>query len=466
MPKIHPDELTLQGLVEALGSTGLDKVLEHLAGCERCQEKLRTLLHAKPDRLVRKLARVLPWPAAARDYGAILDRGSHEILRRLPAFDRERAEAAALYEELVALPPERQDLLLANDRRFHSWGLLEVLLERCREESFKDAQHGERLANIALCQAGRLDDAYYGPSRVEDMKARAWGMIANARRMRSDFRGAEEAFAQAEAHLRDGTNDALEKATLLDLKASLKRDLRQLDESARLLGRAIEIFRDAGERHRAGRSLVNLANVHRAAGSPERAIPLLHQAVEMVDPEVDSRLLLCARHNLISYLAEAGQFMEARRLLVEARAFYRRFPESWVQNRRFWAEARIARGLGQLDEAERAFLAAREGFVADGVAYDVALVSLELAALYAQQGRLREVKALAEEMVTIFRSREVFREALAALAFLTQAAEREAVTREVLAHVADYLRRAQHDPGLKFEEPIDPIEAARQPLLD
>lgn len=149
---------------------------------------------------------------------------------------------------------------------------------------------------------------------------------------------------------------------------------------------------------------------------------------------------------------DLGRFLEAQGLYRETRPLYRSFPDAWSQNRRRWVKGKIASGLGQLRQAESLFTAARDGFLAEGVPYDTALVSLELALLYAGQGRMEELKRLAAEMVPIFASRQIHREALAALAFLTQAIEAERAEIEVVARVAEYLRRAQHDPGLRFEE--------------
>ena len=55
-------------------------------------------------------------------------------------------------------------------------------------------------------------------------------------------------------------------------------------------------------------------------------------------------------------------------------------------------------------------------------------------------------------MVPIFSSLHIHREALAALAYLKQAVETERVGLDLVNGVAAYLRRAQHDPALRFEE--------------
>jgi tetratricopeptide (TPR) repeat protein len=126
-----------------------------------------------------------------------------------------------------------------------------------------DSRECERLAALGLVQSDHLDAAYYGLARVEDMRARAWSTIGEARRIRSDLHGAEAAFAQAHTHLAAGTGDSLEWAFLVDGEAALRRRQRRFAEARELLLRAIETFVENGEDQRVGRSLVSLAAVYR-----------------------------------------------------------------------------------------------------------------------------------------------------------------------------------------------------------
>ncbi len=111
----------------------------------------------------------------------------------------------------------------------------------------------------------------------------------------------------------------------------------------------------------------------------------------------------------------------------------------------------MSKGLGQPEQAEKQLTAARDGFLAEGIPFDTALVSLELAHLYAEQGRTEDLKRISAEMLPIFSSRSIHREALAALAFFRQAVEAEKATADLVANVAAYLRRAEGDPELRFE---------------
>lgn len=448
--KVHPNNFVLEEFLLSLSKDHL-ALVEHLTWCSTCRHRVQGVRDEYLKRATRRIAEVLPWPSTPADYTDAFRGSQNAVHDRDQALAKERADAPGLFLELTRHPSDQRDFLLHNSPRFHTWGVFELLVERALEETPKDPAYGEELGLLALRLSEYLDADYYRPEVIEDLRARAWGYIGNACRVKSDLQGAEEAFAAARRHLKAGSRDSFERALLLDLEASLRRDQRHFDDSLKLLRRAIALFLQSNQRHRAGRSLVKLSTVHHYAGNIDEAVQVLSQSLELIDPEQEPRLLLCAKHNLADYLASAGRFLEAQAVYRQTRPLYRSFPDAWTQNRRKWVKGKIARGLGQLDQAESLFKAARDGFIGEGIPYDTALVSLELATLYAEQGRMADLKRLAAEMVPIFSSLHIHREALAALAYLKQAVEAEQVSVELVNGVASYLRKAQHDPELRFQ---------------
>jgi tetratricopeptide (TPR) repeat protein len=449
--KIHPNDFALEEFLLSLSKEHLS-VMDHLVRCSTCRRRFLAFLRSGSGPVARRMADVLPWPIEAVDYGMLIQDNEKEFRNREKVMAKERAQAPGLFVQLIGHPREQRELILRNSSNFRTWGVFELLVERSLEACIKDPDHAEHLASLALLLSDLLDAGYYGLSLIEDLRARAWAFIGNACRLKSDLHRAEESFAVAYGHLQNGTQDSLERAVILDLEASLRRDQRRFDEAEKLLKRAIALFLQSDQQHRAGRSLVNLSTVHHLAGHTETSIPILIQATGLIDPEQEPRLLLCARHNLIEYLIASDRYLEAQGLYRVTRPLYRSFPDAWTQNRRKWVKGKIARGLGQADQAESLFLAARDGFIQEGIPYDTALVSMELATLYAEQGRRSDLRRLSEAMVPIFSSLNIHREALAALACLRQAAEADRVTVELVSSVAAYLRRAQHDPGMRFLE--------------
>jgi tetratricopeptide (TPR) repeat protein len=447
MPRIHPKT---EGFAALAGRLSADdrRLLRHALGCAACREALFGALAAELDRPV---GRVLAWRSADQDYGRAIDDVLEACRPRLCQAAREQQEAPVLLAELLRHPPERREVLLRNSARFKSFALCERLLQASREEVQKDARAGEELARLALRLADLLDAERIGPRIIEDLRCRGWSLVGNALRVLSDLRAAEEALATADLHLRHGTGDRLELARLLTCKASLRRYQRRYAEAGSLLRRAAAMALEVGDGQLAGEVMVLQAIVCKQVGEPVQAIELLRQAGELIDAEADPRLALAARHNLIDLLVEQGRMMEAQALLARSRDIYRRHAEPRMLLRLLWVEGKISYGMGQLPEAAELLGRVRVGFIEQGLGYDAAIASLDLAAVCARLGHTSEVRRLAEEMLPIFRSREVHREALAALIVFQQAAQSESATLDLVEEIAAYLRRAAGDPTLAFE---------------
>lgn len=439
--KTHPTDLHLEALYLDLGAERR-QVLDHLASCSRCRRRAAELRLPKVG--------VSDMPDMPESPGEPPD--PHVFPFSLVLL-QERAEAVDLLMDLLSQPAGRREVSLRVDPQFRTWGFVELLVTRSLEAATQDAEDAEELGRLALEVSALLNPAFYGAEPIEDLRARAWGHVANARRVRSDLAGAEQGFTSAKEHLRRGTQDSFIVATILDLEGSLRRDQRQFDEAARLFNRAAGMFVGHGDLHRCGRSLLKLSTVQYFTGDLEEAMSTLRRSLEHLDLEREPRLRLYAGHNLADYLTLAGRFEEARAVYRETRPLYREFPEPWVKNRRKWVRARILRGLGRPRLAESLLLAVRDGFLAEGVPFDTALVSLEIASLYAEQGRTGDLKRLAMEMIAVFSSLHIHREALAALSFLLQAIQSDSASAKLVAAVAGYLRQAEHDPSIPFQVP-------------
>ena len=445
--KIHPNDDGLERLLQPLASPDHRRVLRHILRCERCRRQVERIL----DREAGRQGRVLPWPTMG--YRALLERVIERANRAGIPLSHEQAEAPILLGELLLLGEDEQRERLRDDPRFRSWALADLLLDRSREECFNDPVRGERWARLAIAIVEALDPEHDDPRLIADLAARGHAYLANALRMSSNLDGAELAMRQAEERLASGTRDPVEEARLLDLKASLRKDQRRFKEAANQLKRAIRLYRSAGEAQRAGQAMITQADLLRAAGHAKRAVRLLRQAVSYLDSAREVRVQLCARHTLAVALADLERTMEAQQVFRESQPLYDRFPDPWTQRRRLWLDGKILRGLGQLEAAEARLSAARRGFLDQEIVYDAALVSLDLAAVYALQGRLDDQRRLAREMLPIFTARGVHREARAALAYFQRAVERERASPQVVEGLLDYLSQARLDPELRFEAP-------------
>jgi len=384
------------------------------------------------------------------DYAQVLDRVLARVACQEALLEQERMAAPALLEELSRHPPARRRLLARNSRRFRSWILGQTLIQHSHRLGFSDPTESCNFAELATDVVQRLDVESYGSGAVEDIRASAWAQMANAHRILGDLRKSEEAFAIAEHFLQRGSGDPLEIARVADLKASLRRAQRRFEEGLELLDLAIGQYRAIGNQHFVGRTLIKKGATLGVAGQLEQAIETLQDGLLLIDAEADPRLALVGQHNLIGLLSDSGRHLEAQRMLAPLRRLHRKFQNPLSILRLLWLEGRIAFGLGRYGEAEAALEGAQKGFLDNKLGYNAAMVSLDLAALYAEQGRAREMRVLAAGMYPIFHAQDVHREALAALLVFRQAVEAEKASLELIREVRTFLDKAQDNPRLRF----------------
>ena len=80
-------------------------------------------------------------------------------------------------------------------------------------------------------------------------------------------------------------------------------------------------------------------------------------------------------------------------------------------------------------------------------------ISLDLALSLLQLGRMRELREVAQEMLPIFRSRLLHKEALAAVEFFREAVLAETITAAQIHAVSDFLSALQANSSARFRRP-------------
>lgn len=454
MSGYHPDRKALERFVSGHAPAAEEHRIEHhlRAGCAVCQEEVDRLLP------VFELASgTKPEPAALRPASLISDivvwdQVYTRLEQRLALISLEREAAPRLLEELNRQPAETRRALARSGRRFQTPAVCELLIERSFDEGFRDTARARELAELAIEVACQLDAQSYGRSVVQDLKARAWAYLGNARRLSTDFTGAEQAISLAEELAEDGSADPLEEARILDFKASLLRDEGRLEEAAQLLDVVIDIYEEIKDTHRQGRALISKGLCVGDAGHPETAIDLISAGLSLIQGSQEPRLVLIARYNLMWYLSECGRCEQAMRQLERLRHTFQESSDTWFETRLIWLEGRIANGLGRLEEGEACLREVQRRLLEQQRGFDACAATLDLASFYLQQGQIAEVRQLIATMLPflLVHAQETYRQAILALVAVQQAAEANRLTPRFIREVATYLVRVQRNPQLPF----------------
>lgn len=414
------------------------QVVRHLlAGCSICCDRLQAAGWAGPrlERFVQLAATEIS--TTAYDYTPSFA-GAERRLTGFFATEPPPVEPSArLFSELSKLSKTEQSRIVSTDSRFWHPEMVRRLIDGSHAVRYDDPQQMLHLAQLARLAAEACPVTAAGSEeRLADVKVQAWGHLGNSFRVCSQLPEAEEALKTAQGFRRRGTGDPPLHARLLEQWASLRIFQRRFADAMDLAEEAGRIYRDIEQPQKLAGSLLNKAIAATYAGLTETAIRILNQTIPLIDPEESPQLLLAACHNLIRCYIDAERPEQALSLYFEARDLYRELngpPTIFL--RTAWQEGQILRDLGYLEAAEAALRSARQGFLDRELFYEVALVSLDLAAVYVRLGRAEEVRKTAIEAVPIFRALRVEREVLGSLLQLQKAAGQEQQALELIRHL-------------------------------
>ncbi len=441
----HSNPAEIAGLTQGtLPRAARQRLVTHLLrGCPHCSRLLAPGL--APLRAVPAAPQALA-PFAPRAQAALPD-GDAADLYELPVARACAAAVRRMRAPMPADPGRGAPPMPAADEQARRGPLrVEMLMAASWELRYSDAHEMVRLAELARFAAERLSPARYGQEETADLRARVWAELANAHRVAAELPEADRAMARAVAWQHRGSGDPWLLVRIADLMASLLADQRRLTEAGDLLGMVHRFYHRNGERNLAGRALISRGIFAGYDNDSRAALALLAEGLESIDPYEDGQLAAQAVQAIVWNLVNCGRFRQARIHLWRSRPLLARHGGSLHLLRLRWLEGRIHAGLRNFGRAEGELAAARLGFEAAGSPYNAALTSLDLAAVWLQQGKTKQVRQLVEEMIAVFRALRIAREAVAALLILREACDRDAASLDQLRSVALLLTELERQP--------------------
>ncbi len=429
------------------------QIVRHLlTDCLSCRHQLDQMGWSR-ERLDRLLYPAASWPVEPGeippppdryDYTRGFEKASESVSALLAPSSHPSLAPEALLEELELLRPEERTEKVKEDHFAHP-AFIRFLVQRSHSSRYRDSElmmHYALLARNAAeaCAPGRI-----GTRLLADLRAHGWRQWANSLRVAGKIQEAEEAFEIAQRYRKEGTGDPLLRAWLLEQLASLRIFQRRFIDAIDLADQAGETYQQLDELQNLASTLVQKAIAYLYAGEPESAVDVLNRSIPLIDQERDPYLLLAACHNLILCYVDLDQPEQALSLYFEGKELYKQFEDTFILLRTAWQEGRLLRDLGHLDGAEQALLSAREGFLQRDLGYEVAVISLDLAAIYIKLGQAERVRQTATEALPIFRALKVGRETLASLLQLQQVADQEQEALSLIQLLSSQLERLPRD---------------------
>jgi len=359
----------------------------------------------------------------------------------------ESEAAPELLAELSALSYAEQVCAVEHAPRFQSRALCRLLLRKSRRAAFVDGALAVDWASLALRVANHLTQSYGTPA-VDALRAEAFATLGNAHRVIGELRVAEECFLSAGQLLdRPAVATPGLLAEVHSLLASLRLAQRRLPEARELVAFALAVAVERQDGRRIAELQLKEAKIVEEEGDLAAAATLLRRAAETIDPVELPELYRIARFNLLGVLVEQERYAEAQALYPAVAALLAAEPaESTHLLRLRWAEGLIARGFHRLEEAETALLAVQREFVRRHMGYDAALVAIDRGLIYLETGAVKPLRQVAAELMPVFATRDLSKEAFACLLLYQDACQSAKLTERLARELALFLREDRRRP--------------------
>lgn len=326
---------------------------------------------------------------------------------------------------------------LLRRRRYRTPVFVRIFLDHVEEIRFRDPRAALKLAKVAPQLALLVPEAAGPDGRREHREnlIRAHYILASVYRMAGRPAVAESEYELALKLADSEALSPLARADLSNRLAALRACQKRSAEALDLVDSAEVVYLAAGDRRRLAEAYGMRGYVLSEAGRFLEALPWHGKALTLAlglerekpadpaDVAALARVVEAARTNMamaatqsriigpmkaLGYLAVAHRELQGRRNCLTRHLLQLTEGRLWLR-------------LDDHDRAETRFRLARRGFDRLGAPWDLALCSLELAALYRAGEEWEKLEDLAEETFGRFRELEADHEAIAALSLWLEA---------------------------------------------
>jgi tetratricopeptide (TPR) repeat protein len=369
------------------------------------------------------------------------------------ALAAEDEEAEALLAQYLAAPARTAWKTLAAKRRYRTGGVVRRLIGHAQDLCRKEPLDALTFADAAVSIAESLPENAYTARAVYELRGSAWRARANALNFLGRFDEALEDCKRAERAYRELRSPGLGLATVAYLRGCIYFEQQRYTEALLSAETAERGFSHLGQDERQMWAVNLRANIAFEQRRLDTALVLFRQVYDYGEGLRDAGWIARGSHALGSCHLERGDLSEASLQFHTALKLFRQIGEQTEVARAEWGIALLFVRSGKINDGIRRLRGVIVAFARAGMVTDAGLAGLDLAEALLAIDEAREIVALAKHLFEVFTSHGMLTGALAAIAFLQQAAEGGTLTKTDIETMRPFLRRAERQPQLLFVPP-------------
>ncbi|HEV7768054.1 MAG TPA: hypothetical protein VGQ76_23830 [Thermoanaerobaculia bacterium] len=441
----HISERTL-GLY-AVDPTSLRNHLEievHIAECSQCHQALEAVksfdtLLRDPESWTHRDTAVAP--PDLRSFAARAAAEDALAAELLDEFQHPDAAARFVWTDI------------ARKSEYQTGGVARVLCRWANRMSERDPLYALKLAEAAICISAELPDSSYPRKTIHNLRGDACKEQANAYRALGRLADALRAIATAEEQYCKLPHAGIGLLAVTYIRGIIQYEQGDLDAAEHSLSRAATdaLHFRASDRYMSARYMLGQITYDR--GDYAAAAIVFETILRYGEEQRDLLWVARASQAIGGCCLELGKYADANRSLHKALQLFADLDFGPEVTRTHWTIARLIFAEGNGSQAIFRLRRTITEFTDYEMLTDAALVAVDLAEILHATGRPREIPKVLSNVVQRFMEAGKLTSALAALAYLKEAATAGAMTTELVAYVRRFVVRVDREPELLFAPP-------------
>lgn len=438
----HPTEDELDRYAFDPEAAANAEIETHVAGCPQCSATL-AFIRSIDAGLVDAEA----WEMAESDTSPPRD-ATRDLAGRLAAED---SAAEELLAELLTNPARVALANFATRRKFLTAGVARRLLRAASEACDREPLEALTFADAAIEVAEALTG--YPPGAMYELRAHAWKERANALAALGRYDASLDALDHAERAFRNAPGAAAGQAIVQHARAIVHYYRGEFAAASELLLASAAIYESLGETDRYMRVRHWLANAMFGQGDIRGACAVYEELLAWGEAEEDLAWIARESNTVGRCAYELGDLSAAVQYFQRSMQLFRELDMAAEALRPEWGFVLVVLASGKADEALKRFCDVREKFRSRAMLSDEALVALDMMDALHALGRSAEIALLASEIIESFTDAGMLTSALAAFAYLKEAASGDDAQPQAIQHVRRFISRLEREPALIFRPP-------------